>query len=73
MANIKLNGNIQINVDDDGVFDGLLNSMLNEIKEEVSAIRHKGRESVKRDEKFALQWIQGEDTIGKVEVNYERI
>lgn len=79
--NMKINGNIQIKVDDDN-FEWLINNILDEIKEKVLSIHHelvrekglsihcKVGESVKGSESISSP---REDFIGEVEVNYERI
>ena len=72
MTNIKLNGNIQINVDDDGVFDWL-DYLVDCIKAKLLSIQDKGWESVKGSETFTSELVQGGDVISKVELNYERI
>ena len=72
MTNIKLNGNIQINVDDDGVFDWL-DYLVDCIKTKLLSIQDKGWESVKGSETFTSEWGIGEDVMAKVELNYERI
>lgn len=72
MANIKLNGNIQINVDDDGVFDWL-DYLVDCIKAKLLSIQDKGWESVKGSETFTSELVQGVDVISKVKLNYERI
>lgn len=68
---IKLNGNIQINVDDDGVFEWL-DYIVECIKAKLLSIQDKGWESVKGSETFTSEWVLGEDVASKVEVNYER-
>ena len=83
--NMKINGNIQIKVDDDDNFEWLINNILDEIKEKVLSIHYdlvrenglsihcKGWESVKGSESISRPWPMSQDYIGKVEVNYERI
>jgi len=74
MANIdiKLNGNIQINVDDDEGFDWL-DFLVDCIKAKLLSIQDKGWESVKGSETFTSERIIGGDVMDKIEVNYERI
>lgn len=87
MANInmKINGNIQINVDSDDNFEWYIANILDDIKEHVLSIHYdlvrknnlsihcKGWESVKGSESISLPWPMSQDYIGEVEVNYERI
>jgi hypothetical protein len=74
MANInmKINGNIQINVDDDGVFDSL-DFLVDCLKAKLLSIQNKGWESVKGSETFTSERIIGGDVMDKIEVNFERI
>lgn len=74
MANInmKINGNIQINVDDDGGFDWL-DFLVDCIQAKLLSIQDKGWESVKGSETFASERIIGGDVMDKIEVNFERI
>jgi|DEB0MinimDraft_10_1074344.scaffolds.fasta_scaffold54853_2 hypothetical protein len=87
MANInmKINGNIQIDVDSDDNFEWYITNILDDIKEKVLSIHYdlvrenglsihcKGWESVKGSESISLPWLMNQDYIGEVEVNYERI
>jgi|GEM_PF-3838351 hypothetical protein len=72
--NIKLNGNIQINAgDDDEDFDDFLKSILDEVKAKLLSIQDKGWVSRKGSDGFTARWVRGEDVVGTVEVNYEKI
>ena len=83
--NMKINGNIQIKVDDDDNFEWLIDNVLDDIKENVLSIYYeeirekglsihcKGWESVKGSESVSRPWPMSQDFIGKVEVNFERI
>lgn len=72
MTNIKLNGNIQINIDSDRVFDWL-DYLVDCIKAKLLSIQDKGWGSVKGSETFTSERIIGGDVMDKIEVNYERI
>ena len=80
MANInmKINGNIQINVDDETFERNWLDrnwliplSLLDEIEKKILSIHHKGG-GVKGSESFTSEWCRGGDVMAKVEVNYEQ-
>jgi hypothetical protein len=78
--NIKIDGNIQINVDDETFERNWLDRnwlsplpLLDEIEKKILSIHHKKGGGVKGSESFASEWCRGGDVMGRVEVNYERI
>jgi len=73
MTDIKLNINVDndIQIDHD-VFEWL-NSLVDDLNAKFLSIQDKGVDSVKDSETFTSEWVRVGDVMAKVEVNYERI
>lgn len=73
MTNIKLNINVDNDIEIDHDFFKWLNWLVGCIESNLLSIQDKGGGPVKGSETFTSEWVRAGYVMAKVEVNYERI